>query len=382
MRKLIGYELKKILFHPWVPLLFVFLLIVIVWSDIQVYRFSPDYARAGKELYEQYGGTVTKEHYEAIQAIQQGEETVSFSYFWKSDMLTNIRSLVSFSSMRSGIAKTALENVVWYQQHEMEYEARLNQKIAEAYQPEIRVQLVSSEDWKTYFTDNQFTMAALLLITILVCTIFPSERESGCDQVLAASATGRKGLFWAKYSAAMLISVSVMFCSVCVNWFVKRMCLPLTHLEVSVQSISYFARCPYSLKIWQAVGIQWMLQCVLALVYGIMMVALSSFFSKNLSGILSGGSWYLIGFLWWAFPIYHSGLMGINLENRQVVLWIEKLRAFCFPVLSDPEGYLIKLQCLNVAGYPVSTLHCCLFVTGIIVVVGTVVAYKYYTEAG
>ena len=56
MIKLIGYEIRKLLGHFWVPLLLIGGLIVANYRYVDIYMFAPGNYQYGREFYNEYGG--------------------------------------------------------------------------------------------------------------------------------------------------------------------------------------------------------------------------------------------------------------------------------------------------------------------------------------
>lgn len=381
MGKLIRSELRKILWHPWVLLLLVGALAAGNVQLVRQYSYAPEYYEYGKEFMASYGGILTREKYEGIKAlrnVQREDMMISYESMWSSTAMSDIEYLVSFAGNRDELLSVAIDNVARYQEAGLVYEQRLNEGIYWQYRERPNVQLVAIGSWERYFEFNSFVMFPLLVITLLLATIFTNEKESGCEPVLAASVSGRKGVFKSKVIAAVLISAGIMLLFVVVRTAVSICTEPLTHWQAPVQSLALFERCPYMITIGQMVVIRGVLLCVLAMVHGLFVSLLSSLLARNISGIIVGVFWYLATYFWYPMLKYYGVMLGISVEHKEIADLLGVLRRFYYPMLSESTDYLEKTNMVNVFGYPVPALTVCLCVTLLVVTGGIWLAYRLY----
>ncbi len=383
MRKLIWSELRKILWHPWVPLLLVGALAAANYQLVQTYFFAPEYNEYGKSFYTAYGGTLTRENYEKIKELQHVQRegmAVSYESMWSGKALNDIEYLVSFASDRQELLDMAQDNVGVYQEAGMVYEQRLNEYICQQYGEKPGVQLVAIYEWEHYFDRNSFLQIPLLVIVLLLAAVFTNEKESGCYPVLAASVSGRKGIFKAKLIAALLVSLGIMLLFVTIHMLISMRTSPLTNWDAPIQSIYMFERCPYMITIGQGVLIRGALLCVMGMVHGLLVCLFSSLFSRNISGMIAGGFWYLLSYFWYPLITYNGMLFGISVENKSVADLLGVLRKLYYPMLSEPEYYLTRVDTIDFFGYPVPSLWMCLGITLLAAAGCSMLAYHCYMK--
>lgn len=381
MGKLIRSELKKILWHPWVLILLVGALAAGNYQLVLQYSYAPEYYEYGKEFMASYGGILTREKYEEIKelrTVQREDMMISYESMWSSTAMRDIEYLVSFAGNRDELLSVARENVVRYEEAGLVYEQRLNTYIHRQYKEKPNVQLVAIDSWERYFEFNSFVMFPLLVITLLLATIFTNEKESGCDPVLAASVSGRKGMFRSKVIVSVLVAAGVMLLFVVVRTAVSVYTEPLTHWQAPVQSLVLFERCPYMITIGEMAVIRGGLLCVVAMVHGLFVSLLSSLFSRNISGIIVGVFWYLATYFWYPMMTYYGVMLGISVEHKELADLLHVLRRFWYPMLSESTYYLEKTNMVNVFGFAVPALAMCLCVTLLLAAGGIYLAYRLY----
>lgn len=381
MIKLIGYEIRKVLGHFWVPLLLLGGLFLANYSYVNIYLFAPGNYQYGKDFYGAYGGTLDREKYEAIQELKNvthEEMYISFEQMYYYDAMEQIAYMTGYRALHQEILDTAQRNVERYEAIGSGYKQKVNQIILNRYQKKADVQLVDVRQWTNYLSYHWWLITPMCLITLLLCTIFTNEKEQGCAPVLTATATGRRGLFWVKLAAAALTAFGVMLLFVLVRAVVYGSLFPLTNWDAAVQSLPQFAKCQYSVSLGQIALFCGLLQCVAAMIHGILVALLSSLFARNLSGLIAGGIWYLASFLWYSILLYFGNAIGISIENHSVVSVLQFFKHFFYIMLLEPQEYLKKLELVNVFGSPVPLLWLCVGISAVILVLTSTAAYRFH----
>ena len=381
MIKLIGYEIRKVLGHFWVPLLLLGGLFLANYSYVNTYLFAPGNYQYGKDFYGAYGGTLDREKYDAIQELKNvthEEMYVSFEQMYYYDAMEQIAYMTGYRALHQEILDTAQRNVERYEAIGSGYKQKVNQIILNRYQKKADVQLVDVRQWTNYLSYHWWLITPMCLITLLLCTIFTNEKEQGCAPVLTATATGRRGLFWVKLAAAALTAFGVMLLFVLVRAVVYGSLFPLTNWDAAVQSLPQFAKCQYSVSLGQIALFCGLLQCVAAMIHGILVALLSSLFARNLSGLIAGGIWYLASFLWYSILLYFGNAIGISIENHSVVSVLQFFKHFFYIMLLEPQEYLKKLELVNVFGSPVPLLWLCVGISAAILAVAGMGAYRFH----
>lgn len=381
MIKLIGYEIRKVLGHFWVPLLLLGGLFLANYSYVNTYLFAPGNYQYGKDFYGAYGGTLDREKYDAIQELKNvthEEMYISFEQMYYYDAMEQIAYMTGYRALHQEILDTAQRNVERYEAIGSGYKQKVNQIILNRYQKKADVQLVDVRQWTNYLSYHWWLITPMCLITFLLCTIFTNEKEQGCAPVLTATATGRRGLFRVKLAAAALTAFGVMLLFVLVRAVVYGSLFPLTNWDAAVQSLPQFAKCQYSVSLGQIALFCGLLQCVAAMIHGILVALLSSLFARNLSGLIAGGIWYLASFLWYSILLYFGNAIGISIENHSVVSVLQFFKHFFYIMLLEPQEYLKKLELVNVFGSPVPLLWLCVGISAAILAVAGMGAYRFH----
>lgn len=381
MIKLIGYEIRKLLGHFWVPLLLIGGLIVANYRYVDIYMFAPGNYQYGREFYNEYGGTLNREKYEAIKKLKNVTHEgmhMSFEQMYYYDAMEQIDYMTGYRALHQEILDTAMKNVERYEAIGSRYKQKVNQIILNRYQERAAVQLVDVKQWTNYLSYHWWLITPMCLITLLLCIIFTNEKEYGCAPVLTATATGRRQLFWVKLAAAALTAFGVMLLFVLVRLAVYGSLFPLTNWDAAVQSLPQFAKCQYSVSLGQMVLFCGLLQCVAAMIHGILVALLSSLFARNMSGLIAGGIWYLGSFLWYCMLLYEGRAIGISIENHSVVSLLQFFRHFFYIMLLEPQEYFRKLELVNVFGCPMPLLWLCIGISTAILTVSSVAAYRFH----
>ena len=298
MRKLFIYELKKIFTNR---LLYILLIVFALASRAGVLipmimspqtSISKDYAY--ENLLKQYGGRLTQNNYsilmfeyhcaekyynenDGIDYGEPGKFTSSriMDYYLLGNIIYDIDYIIDFAATNQNILKQAQSNIELYTKRNDTYMVNENRLILDLYSKKPALKLINTSAW-FYLSYNPHVFFILIMLIIFIAPIFSSEHESRMYPLIYSSVRGKKGILFAKLSAATIFSVFISTVFEVFNCLLFIFRDGLSGFAEYIQNSSEYSLCPYNITLGEYIIMHTLLITLGAISFSLIICLISS----------------------------------------------------------------------------------------------------------
>lgn len=213
----IALEAKKTLFHPFLLISALLLLLVNGWMgadriDRYLAEYSDDYLAAYDTLYSQIEGDITLDNMKWVvsekqrlnQIIQGGQfptepnQSGTYTgYVFSDNNLVNqlyddARYAYEYAAFAKGTADAARENVALYEEKGNAALVKRYTEMAQRFEGRKVTDFYRTDGWEEYFSYNFSNLPILLLLIVGLAPFFSRERETGMCNLLQLTPCGTR----------------------------------------------------------------------------------------------------------------------------------------------------------------------------------------------
>jgi len=186
------------------------------------------------EMYEDFGGTITKEKIDKLMSIygplekQTADKTVSTAidnpntytgniysdtYFFKWNFVNPMEYDYMYRSYANDVVNAAKENMTFFESLGNQYEYKKNAAIADRYTGRMISDFSYIEMYENYFHYDFSAFLVILICMYVLINVFVSEKETEMDVLLLTTKAGGN-----KTIVAKIMTSAIFVCIVCF-WF-------------------------------------------------------------------------------------------------------------------------------------------------------------------
>lgn len=359
MLKLTWFEIKKLLGKKW---LWILLAAVILLENqtviVTAVRYSENlrYQRNVLQNYSEFGGALTEEKYNRIQSELSAAEkeynedlnkalaspgkfmqTRAEDYTFLIGLKSQAEYILKADKDARAVVEQANLNDSLFSESGNAYKANQNKLIASTFPTGLNLDLLPGEG-----TLLRFGVDMNLLIILLVFFLYPifsGEHENRLYPILFSTVRGRRRVVFSKALAAVCVAAGVYLLSALSRCAFEAPFGGFHCFGAPVQSLQYFARCPFPLTIGGCFLLQCALQCFGFLVFALLCTFLSSLFRQSYFSLalslLLGLSVYGV----YSFLMNPSASLQIHYPEDQFRSFFSFVRRWLFFGLFKPEVY-------------------------------------------
>ena len=176
--------------------------------------------------------------------------------------------------------------------------------------------IMDERGWNTLLTHDGLNFILILCLLAISVPVFCGEYQCGMDQVLRSCRNGRKRLALVKLFTLLSLAICITALFQLAQLFALSSLTSLDGASYPLQSLPFFEKSPYWVTIGQAYGLVFLLRCIGAAWFVILIAFLSTLFRKVVltafAGITFSALPHLIGngFIKYVLPIPAGMLAG------------------------------------------------------------------------
>lgn len=306
MKKLVGFELKKIYSIKFLKLFVIILLIANIFNiytnyDLMVtpeeYMINSEFCEIDKikhKMDTDYEGTITpekvnalKEHYTNCQKVIDGNELISEELYFPSaytDMvqtgiiLEEMERIYSYSTDK--ISKLIQNNETLKEeaaQTDNKYSYRVTSLIKNIYSYRDLNNFYRVNEYEPLFSYKLSSLCALLLSCFVAGYLFSGEKEKAMNSLIKCTQKGKGTIFLAKQFALFIFCIFICVLLFVFDFYLFYLCRRPSGIFEPIYAMENYAYSPFNISILNF----YILVCLFKIL-GIYSIALVSFFFSSI----------------------------------------------------------------------------------------------------
>ncbi|NJD04456.1 MAG: hypothetical protein FIA99_18115 [Ruminiclostridium sp.] len=220
--------------------------------------------------------------------------------------------------------------------------------------------------WDKLYKYISNDLLVLLLILVAFSTVFSNEYALGTDRIIRSSIHGKSSTVTAKFAASFIYALVIYAVFIIIDLVFFKIYYDMPGWHNSLQSIQTFSNSPFAFSIGNYLVILLLTKLLGLMMFGVIILFLSSAFKTSYMPLFIGGIMILIPVL---------------LKSRMPDLEINTLLKFMPDSNIFPQSFFTRYDVYNIFNIPVSYMVICISVTLLAAIVCSIGTYKFFNNA-